>query len=118
MPDSTIPSTLTTGSAGEDVELLQRFLVALSFAPGDVEPDGTFSDTTSEQVAAFKNSQGLPDDGTVDADTWMALFAAIGPTPSADMPVVNLQDYPALSQLLAYAANSDVDGYVSAENIG
>jgi peptidoglycan hydrolase-like protein with peptidoglycan-binding domain len=113
MPDFETPPTIGQGDSGGNVTLLQQFLIALELDPGP-QPDGSFGDTTASEVADFKSSHGLPEDSTVDADTWAALFEAVGPLPTDSMPTFNLDDFPAIAQVLTFAQSSDVDGYVAA----
>jgi len=54
MPDFETPPTLTEGDTGDDVVLLQQFLIALGFSS---EPaDGNFTATTAAEVVNFKSS--------------------------------------------------------------
>ena len=115
MPDFETPSTLAPGDTGDDVTLLQQFLIALELDPGP-QPDGSFGDTTASEVAAFKASHGLPEDSNVDADTWAALFEAVGPLPAETMPTFNLSDFPAMAQVVAFAQAEDLDDYIAASD--
>lgn len=67
--------TLTVGSQGDDVGLLQVRLTELGHDPGPA--DGIFGQKTAAAVRAFQAAQGLPVTGTVDADTVAALNAGI-----------------------------------------
>jgi peptidoglycan hydrolase-like protein with peptidoglycan-binding domain len=113
MPDFETPPTLTQGDSGDNVTLLQQFLIGLELDPGP-QPDGVFGDTTASEVADFKSSRNLPKDSVVDADTWAALFEAVGPLPTDSMPTFNLSEFPAVSQVVTFAQNGDVDGYIAA----
>lgn len=55
------------------VTYLQNMLRELSFDNDDIRrvvPDGIFGKQTAESVASFQRSQGLPETGEVDNDTW------------------------------------------------
>jgi len=55
------------------VTYLQNMLRQLSFYNDDIRrvvPDGIFGKQTAESVASFQRSQGLPETGEVDNDTW------------------------------------------------
>jgi len=64
-------SVLREGSAGNDVELLQRQLKAAGFDPG--RADGDFGPKTKSAVQAFQRATGLETDGIVGPKTWNAL---------------------------------------------
>jgi len=67
---------LKSGSAGPDVENLQRRLQDLGFDPKGV--DGNFGAGTKAAVIAFQASKGLQADGAVGPATLAALQAATG----------------------------------------
>jgi N-acetyl-anhydromuramyl-L-alanine amidase AmpD len=63
---------LHRGDHGWRVRRLQRFLAARGLRP---ERDGRFGGETLEAVLQLQRSEGLPDEGVVDALTWRALVA-------------------------------------------
>ena len=111
MPDFETPPTLTEGDTGDDVVLLQQFLLALGFDSGPA--DGEFSSTTAAEVVNFKSRHGLPEDAVVDPDTWAAFFADIGPVPNQSLSI-ELTDFPALAQAFSFGESQDIDGYLNA----
>jgi peptidoglycan hydrolase-like protein with peptidoglycan-binding domain len=111
MPDFETPRTLAEGDTGEDVVMLQQFLIALGFDSGTA--DGNFSSTTAAEVINFKARHGLSEDAVVDPDTWAAFFADIGPVPNQSLSI-ELTDFPALAQAFGFGTNQDIDGYLSA----
>jgi len=62
------------GSAGPDVEDVQRRLADLGMATDDEV--GVFGTATRAAVRAFQQQRGLPADGIVGTDTWHALVGA------------------------------------------
>lgn len=62
------PPVLQLGDAGPAVELLQKALNAHVLTV-----DGDFGLATHYAVCAFQASNGLVEDGVVDAATWKAL---------------------------------------------
>jgi peptidoglycan hydrolase-like protein with peptidoglycan-binding domain len=111
MPDFETPPTLTEGDTGDDVVLLQQFLIALGFSS---EPaDGNFTATTAAEVVNFKSSHSLPEDAVVDPDTWAAFFADIGPMPNQSLSIP-LTDFPAMAQAFTFGESKDIDGYLNA----
>jgi peptidoglycan hydrolase-like protein with peptidoglycan-binding domain len=65
--------TLSNGSKGADVTLLQQRLTALGFAVGTA--DGVFGTATTNAVKQLQTSKGLTADGVVNTATWTALLA-------------------------------------------
>lgn len=113
MPDFATPPTLNPGDSGEDVVLLQQFLVALEVDPAG-STEGSFDERTADGVIEFKSSRGLPADAVVDPDTWAALFEAIGPLPTDDMSSIDFSQFPAMAQVVAFGQNEDIEGYIAA----
>ncbi len=66
---------LRRGDRGAAVENLQKGLAALKFATGT--PDGVFGATTEAAVVDFQQSNNLPPDGIVGADTVHLLNTAL-----------------------------------------
>lgn len=66
------------GSTGEDVRVMQLYLLAVAKAQPDI-PEvvaiGYFGDMTERAVRAFQKKHGLPQDGIVGPDTWNKLTA-------------------------------------------
>lgn len=110
MPDFETPPSLTEGDTGDDVVLLQQFLIALGFDSGPV--DGDFSSTTAAEVVNFKSRHGLSEDAVVDPDTWAAFFADIGPVPNKSLSIA-LTDFPALAQAFSFGESQDIEGYLN-----
>ncbi len=69
-------STLRIGSAGAEVEDVQRKLASLGYDIGGVV-DGLFGPTTRRAVLAFQDENGLKPTGDVDAETKAALEKAL-----------------------------------------
>lgn len=63
----------TTEMPRGTVTHIQNMLRKLSFYNDDIRrvvPDGIYGKQTTESVASFQRSQGLPETGEVDNDTW------------------------------------------------
>lgn len=63
--------TLSWGSSGDAVRLLQQRLAARGYYRGPI--DGNYGATTWQAVRLFQSRNGLPADGTVSARTWSSL---------------------------------------------
>jgi peptidoglycan hydrolase-like protein with peptidoglycan-binding domain len=72
-----MPSMLRRGSAGSEVERLQRDLVRLGYTIGSAGVDGIFGDNTETAVLQFQKDRNLIADGVVGPQTGRALEAAI-----------------------------------------
>lgn len=112
MPDFATPPTLNPGDSGDDVVLLQRFLLALEVDPAS-STEGVFDERTADGVTEFKTSRGLPADPVVDPDTWVAFFEAIGPLPNDGMSSNDLAEFPAMAQVIAFGQSEDIEGYIA-----
>jgi peptidoglycan hydrolase-like protein with peptidoglycan-binding domain len=68
-----MPTTISLGSTGDDVKRLQRVLARhlLWNAFGPIT--GTFDSSLETAVKSFQQSNGLPVDGIVGPQTWLAL---------------------------------------------
>lgn len=62
--------TLTLGSRGPNVMLIQSLLARIGYSPGPV--DGVFGPQTRQAVTAFQRNSGLAVDGVVGPATWSA----------------------------------------------
>ena len=65
------------------VTYIQNMLRKLSFYNDDIRrvvPDGLYGEQTAESVASFQRSQGLPETGEVDNDTWDRLVVTFDET--------------------------------------
>ena len=64
--------TLTSGSKGKTVKMVQQWLVGAGLLPaGSV--DGKYGPGTASAVKAFQTNSGLTSDGIVGMNTWVAL---------------------------------------------
>jgi len=63
--------TLSPGSKGEDVKLLQEILNSYGYS---LKVDGDFGSSTEAAVKKFQKSRGLVADGIVGPKTWNALL--------------------------------------------
>lgn len=71
------PSGLAPGDSGEKVQLLQYMLSILSTHIPSISPvtiDGVYGQTTRAAVLAAQRRFGLPETGTVGAQTWDAIY--------------------------------------------
>ena len=65
--------SLTTGSSGNDVRLLQEYLDTIAAVFPEIPPvpvTGVFDEATETAVKAIQRENGLPDTGAVGAPTW------------------------------------------------
>jgi hypothetical protein len=80
-PTNTLPSvqapaqTLTPGSVGAQVKVLQRALAAVGFSPGTI--DGDYGPSTQSALEKFQTSKGLTPDGVLGPATLAALQKAV-----------------------------------------
>lgn len=65
-----IVETLTIGSKGSDVKLVQSMLSRIGYNPGPV--DGVFGNQTKQAVVTFQKANGLAPDGVVGPSTWIS----------------------------------------------
>ncbi len=72
--------TLKKNSKGEDVFWLQSKLKALGYYQGYIS--GTYLDGTSKAVKSFQKDHGLNQTGTVDRQTWNAIYREELATPT------------------------------------
>ena len=79
IPATTAYATLTKGSEGPLVLLLESRLAALHYPCGTV--DTVYDQSTSDAVMAFEKVERLHRDGIADAEVWQRIFAAETPTP-------------------------------------
>lgn len=71
------PRDLSEGNSGDTIRQLQYMLTVLSnFIPSisNVAETGTYDTATRDAVRAFQQQFGLPVTGTVDAQTWDAIY--------------------------------------------
>lgn len=68
---------LKDGCEGDDVKLLQEYLISLDYNLGKWGADGDFGDATELAVIAFQRASGLDDDGIYGPLTHKALMEAI-----------------------------------------
>lgn len=72
-------SSLSSGSRGSLVQMLEARLTALHYPCGPV--DGVYDYRTRDAVMAFEKVERLQRDGKVGADVWQTIFSAQVPTP-------------------------------------
>ena len=78
---------LGRGDEGEDVRLLQQYLLQLNYSVGEYGADGDFGRDTEDAVKAFQSDYRLPDDGIYGKDTHAALMAELErPAPPEPAP--------------------------------
>ena len=66
---------LKKGSAGDQVEALQRLLHAQGYGLGSIKPiDGDFGSMTDTAVRVYQKDKGLTVDGIVGENTWKRLL--------------------------------------------
>lgn len=73
------PETLSEGSRGEGVRIVQYFLSYIAIYNSAVPPvsiDGIFGPATRDSVSAFQREYGLPVTGVVNEETYSALYDA------------------------------------------
>ena len=73
------PETLSEGSRGDGVRIVQYFLSYVSLYNSSVPPltiDGIYGEKTAASVSAFQRERGLPVTGVVDEETYSALYDA------------------------------------------
>ena len=68
---------LKNGDEGADVKQLQEDLISLGFDCGPYGADGEFGDCTEQAVEAFQRANGLKETGVYDAETRVAMAAAL-----------------------------------------
>ena len=71
------PDSLSEGSSGEKVQLLQYMLAVLSEYISNIPPlsiDGIYGPATRNAVLAAQRRFGLPETGSVDARTWDEIY--------------------------------------------
>jgi peptidoglycan hydrolase-like protein with peptidoglycan-binding domain len=64
-------TTLTPGSSGRQVKLLQRALAHLGYSPGSV--DGSYGPATENALKRFQHANGLQPDGVLGPKTLRTL---------------------------------------------
>ncbi len=73
-----LPGPLSVGDTGSRVTFLQYVLTVLSQFISSIPPadiTGTYTENTAEAVRAFQQYAGLSATGSIDDDTWNALYA-------------------------------------------
>lgn len=75
---------LRRGDSSDDVGTVQARLTELGYATGGVDND--YGRKTVEAVQAFQAAYGLDITGSIDADTWGALFSSWAEDPTAHDP--------------------------------
>lgn len=68
---------LGRGDEGEDVRLMQRYLLQLNYSVGESGADGDFGKNTESAVKAFQSDHRLTEDGVYGEDTHAALMAEL-----------------------------------------
>ncbi|PSR17886.1 hypothetical protein C8255_10310 [filamentous cyanobacterium CCP3] len=66
---------LQPGDRGDRVRQLQQELASLALYPGSI--DGLYGADTAAAVRSLQQQQGIPADGAVGAQTWLALETAL-----------------------------------------
>ena len=72
-----LEETLSLGSSGDFVEIVQYFLQTISAFTNTIPSpplDGIYGETTADAVRAFQKEWGLAETGEVDLITWNLLF--------------------------------------------
>lgn len=83
--------TLRKGDEGDDVRLMQQYLLQLNYSVGEYGADGDFGKDTESAVKAFQSDYRLPEDGVYGKNTHAALMTALDragqPEPPASDPL-------------------------------
>ena len=80
---------LKKGMDGEDVRLLQKYLVQLGYSVGAAGTDGEYGGKTEDAVQAFQADHGLDDDGEYGPLTHAKLMDILDDEPAATPPVTS-----------------------------
>ncbi|HET9142636.1 peptidoglycan-binding protein [Actinophytocola sp.] len=75
---------LKRGDSSDDVRTVQERLTEIGYSAGG--SDGDYGRKTEEAVQAFQAAYGLPITGSIDNDTWGALFSTPAEDPTAHDP--------------------------------
>ena len=80
---------LKKGADGEDVRLLQKYLVQIGYDVGPAGTDGDFGGKTEDAVQAFQADHGLDDDGEYGPLPHAKLMDVLDEAPAATPPVAS-----------------------------
>ena len=98
-------TTMTVGSRGEQVRLLQQALIALGYL--DDSADGVFGPKTESAVKKFQQSQGLTVDGLAGTGTQTRLYS-LNRTPASQPAATPAPQATPVSQSTSSADRSDL----------
>lgn len=80
---------LKKGMEGEDVRMLQKYLVQLGYSVGTAGTDGEYGGKTADAVQAFQADHGLDDDGEYGPLTHAKLMDVLDDEPAVTPPVAS-----------------------------
>jgi cell wall-associated NlpC family hydrolase len=101
---------LKRGDSSDDVRTVQERLTELGYSAGG--SDGDYGRKTVEAVQAFQAAYGLEITGSIDAETWGALFS----TPAEDPTAHDPSEGPLADALIDVALKQVNDRYVFGAN--
>lgn len=111
-----VDRTLTSGTSGSDVTVLQNRLKALHYDVGTVS--GSFGFDTQHAVVAFEKVQGLARDGIVGPAVWRALGTPRIPRLAHPYGGVTAIEVDLTRQVLYYAVNGRISRILDASTGG
>ena len=100
--------SLSQGSSGSDVQILQTGLASLGFYTNSI--DSSFGPKTDAAVRAFQRSKGLSDDGVVGPKTCPVFNEAIGVKSNPAKGDLSKASHVFQRDIVSVSLNADADG--------